>query len=73
MIRVLDGYLIRQASGRPGGSRTSCPDRRLGHTEVLDGYLIGGAGRRAGRVENRGHRAEPEWALTGLGSGEGTP
>lgn len=29
--------------------------------------------RRAGRIENRGHRAKPEWVLTGPDSGKGTP
>ena len=28
--------------------------------------------RRAGRIENRGHRAKPEWVLTGPDSGKGT-
>lgn len=29
--------------------------------------------RRAGRIENRGHRAKPEWVLTGPDSGKGSP
>lgn len=29
--------------------------------------------RRAGRIENRGHRAKPEWVLAGPDSGKGSP
>ena len=37
---LLDGYLIRQASGRPGRGRKPVSNSDLGHAMVLDGYLI---------------------------------